>query len=65
MIKNNDKDLNVNINEFKEKNMSIPIENQKTIAYYDLKGLNPESRVPIPTLNGVIKAKEWVEENQK
>ncbi|MCW7999717.1 hypothetical protein CFK35_17730 [Clostridium sp. cpc1] len=65
MTKNNDKNLNININRFKEKKMSIPIENQKTAAYYDIKGLKPESRVPIPTLEGVVRAKEWVEQNQK
>ena len=52
-------------NNIKEKNMSIPIENQKTAAYFDIKGLKPESKVPIPTLEGVVKAKEWVDENQK
>lgn len=56
---------NIRINNFKEGNMSIPIENQKTAAYYDIKGLKPQSKVPIPTLTGVIKAKEWVDENQK
>lgn len=65
MTKNNDKNLSININKFKEKKMSIPIENQTTAAYYDIKGLKPESRVPIPTLEGVMKAKEWVEQNQK
>ena len=38
---------NININNIKEKKMSIPIENQSTAAYYDIKGLKPESRVPI------------------
>lgn len=52
-------------NKFKEKNMSIPIENQKTAAYYNIKGLTPKARVTIPTLSGVIEAKKWVEENQK
>ena len=57
---------NNNINDYKENNKSIPIEKQSTAAYYDIKGLKPESRVPIPTLEGVIKAKEWVDdENQK
>jgi len=56
---------NIRINNFKERNMSIPIENQKTAAYYDIKGLKPQSRVPIPTLTGVIRAKEWVDENEK
>lgn len=51
--------------ETKEKNMAKPIENQRYAAYYDIKGLQSESRVPIPTLEGVIRAKEWVEENQK
>lgn len=45
--------------------MSIPIENQKTAAYYDIKGLKPQSKVPIPTLEGVLRAKEWVDENEK
>ena len=52
-------------NKFKQKKLSIPIENQRTAAYYDIKGLASESRVPIPTLEGVVRAKEWVEENQK
>jgi len=56
---------NKNINNYKEKNMSIPIEKQNTAAYYDIKGLKPESKVPIPTLEGVIEAKKWVDENQK
>lgn len=49
----------------KQKKMSVPIEEQRYAAYYDIQGLQPESRVPIPTLEGVIRAKEWVEENQK
>ncbi len=55
----------IRINNFKERNMSIPIENQKTAAYYDIKGLKPQSKVPIPTLEGVLRAKEWVDENEK
>ncbi len=52
-------------NKIKEKKMSIPIENQNTAAYYDIKGLTPIARVPIPTLTGVENAKEWVDENKK
>ncbi len=52
-------------NKTKEKKMSLPIENQKTAAYYNIKGLTPIAKVPIPTLTGVKKAKDWVEENQK
>ena len=49
----------------KQKKMSVPIESQRYAAYYDIQGLQHESRVPIPTLEGVVRAKEWVEENQK
>ncbi len=52
-------------NKYKQKKMSIPIEENRYAAYYDIEKLQPESRVPIPTLEGVIRAKEWVEENQK
>jgi len=52
-------------NKYKQKNMSIPIEQHRYAAYNDIEKLQPESRVPIPTLEGVIRAKEWVEENQK
>ncbi len=52
-------------NRFKEKKVSIPIENQNTAAYYNIKGLTPVARVPIPTLSGVRDAKEWVDENKK
>lgn len=52
-------------NKFKQQNLSKPIENQKHAAYYDIKNLQPESKVPIPTLEGVVRAREWVEENQK
>ncbi|NLX62981.1 MAG: DUF3787 domain-containing protein [Tissierellia bacterium] len=62
MSNNNNKNKN---NKYKEKKMSIPIEENRYAAYYEMKELQPESRVLIPTLEGVIRAKEWVEENQK
>ncbi|NLJ78186.1 MAG: DUF3787 domain-containing protein [Tissierellia bacterium] len=49
----------------RRKNISVPIENQRHAAYYDIEELQPDSQVPIPTLEGVIRAKEWIEENQK
>ncbi len=52
-------------NKYKQNKMSIPIEENRYAAYYDIKKLQAESRVPIPTLEGVVRAKEWVEENQK
>lgn len=61
-MSNNNKNKN---NKYKEKKMSIPIEENRYAAYYEMKELQPESRVLIPTLEGVIRAKEWVEENQK
>jgi len=42
--------------------MYVPIEENRYAAYYDIEKLQPESRVPIPTLEGVVRAKEWVEE---
>lgn len=57
--------LKKNINKFKEKKMSIPIENQRTAALNNIKGLQPKSKVLIPTLEGVKNAKKWVDENQK
>lgn len=62
MAKNNNKKVD---NKYKQKKMSIPIEENRYAAYYDMEELQPESRVLIPTLEGVIRAKEWVEENQK
>lgn len=52
-------------NKSKSSRFSVPIENQKHAAYYDIEKLQPDSKVPIPTLEGVIRAKEWIEENQK
>ncbi|GEM_PF-617770 len=52
-------------NKFKEKKMSVPIEENRYAAYYDTEKLQPETNVIIPTLEGVVRAKEWVEENQK
>lgn len=52
-------------NKYKQKRMHVPIEENRYAAYYDIEKLQPESRVPIPTLEGVVRAKEWVEENQK
>lgn len=52
-------------NKYKQKKMSIPIEENRYAAYYDMKELQPETNVIIPTLEGVVRAKEWVEENQK
>ncbi len=52
-------------NQYKQKRMYVPIEENRYAAYYDIEKLQPESRVPIPTLEGVVRAKEWVEENQK
>ncbi len=52
-------------NKYKQKSMGIPIEQHRYAAHNDIEKLQPESRVPIPTLEGVIRAKEWVEENQK
>lgn len=62
MAKNNNKKVD---NKYKQKKISIPIEENRYAAYYDMEELQPESRVLIPTLEGVIRAKEWVEENQK
>jgi hypothetical protein len=52
-------------NKYKQKKMSIPIEENRYVAYYDTEELQPETNVIIPTLEGVKRAKEWVEENQK
>lgn len=52
-------------NKYKQKKMSIPIEENRYAAFNEIKELQPESNVPIPTLEGVVRAKEWVEENQK
>jgi len=52
-------------NKSRRSRFSVSIENQKHAAYYDIEELQPDSKVPIPTLEGVIRAKEWIEENQK
>lgn len=56
---------NITDNKYKQKKMGIPIEENRYAAFNEIKELQPESRVPIPTLEGVVRAKEWVEENQK
>lgn len=61
-MSNNEKNVD---NKYKQKKMSIPIEENRYAAYYETKELQPESNVLIPTLEGVVRAKEWVEENQK
>lgn len=49
----------------KVKNNKIPIANNQTAAWADIEETDPISRVPRPSLESVIKAKEWVDEVQK
>jgi hypothetical protein len=44
---------------------SEPIENQQTAAWADIETTQPESRVPIPRVEAVSDAKDWVEHNKK
>ena len=52
-------------NKFKQKNMSIPIENHKTAAWIDIEDMKQESKVFIPSELEVRNAKEWVDTNHK
>ncbi|SHK20961.1 protein of unknown function [Geosporobacter subterraneus DSM 17957] len=52
-------------NRFKEKNLAIPIENQRTAAWSNVEKMKEESRVPIPSDVQVKNAKEYVDTNQK
>ena len=47
------------------KNKSIVIKKEETAPIMNTKRLKPDSRVSIPSIEDVINAKEWVEENQK
>lgn len=52
-------------NRFKEKNLSIPIENQRTAAWANIEKMKKVSKVPIPSDVQVKNAKEYVDTNQK
>ena len=52
-------------NRFKERNMSVPIENHKTAAWANIEKMKRVSRVSIPNIIEVEHAKEHVERNQK
>lgn len=55
----------MNKNKKKEKNFSNVIKKQDTAAWADIHKELPDSKVPIPSLEQVINAKEWVDSNQK
>lgn len=46
-------------------NNSKTIENHQTAAWANIKDLDPVSRVPMPSKEGVDDAKGWVDENEK
>lgn len=52
-------------NRYKETHMSVPVENNRTAAWADVKKVKKESRVPLPSAFEVENAKEWVDNNQK
>ena len=52
-------------NKYKQKKAEIPIEDNRYAAHNDIKKLQPRSKVAIPTLDGVIRAKNWVDGNKK
>ncbi|AOT70440.1 CDIF630_02480 family spore surface protein [Geosporobacter ferrireducens] len=52
-------------NRFKEKNLSIPVENQRTAAWANIEKMKKVSRVPIPSDVQVKNAKEYVDTNEK
>lgn len=43
----------------------VPVENHQTAAWADIKTVQPESGVPIPSEEAVDQAKDWVEHNKK
>jgi len=52
-------------NKYKEKHMSVPIENHDTAAWANASGLKPVSKVNIPDEVQVKNAKEYVDSNEK
>lgn len=59
------KEQNFEKERMKVKINKIPVSDNQTAAWADIEEIEPISRVPKPSLDSVIKAKEWVEENQK
>lgn len=52
-------------NSFKEKIHEVPIENHRTASLGNIESLKRVSRVPIPSVNEVRNAKDYVDTNQK
>lgn len=57
--------MNMGENKYKEKNMSMPLENHKTAAWANIEHVKKNSRVPLPSTFEVKNAKEWVDNNEK
>lgn len=43
----------------------VPVESNTTAAWAEIKKQKSEGKVPIPSIENVEEAKEWVEENKK
>ena len=52
-------------NRYKEKHMSIPVENNATAAWANFNEIKPVSKVNIPDEIQIRNAKEYVDTNQK
>ena len=51
-------------NKKKQKHIENSIKKQNLAAWADIERLEPISKVPIPSEDQVINAKEWVDKNQ-
>lgn len=59
---------NLNKNSCKDasrKKDNLPIENHKNAAWAGIHKQSSEGKVPVPSIENVEEAKEWVEENKK
>lgn len=52
-------------NKSKEQSMKTPIENHTTAAWANINETKPVSNVPIPSINEVENAKDYVDDNEK
>lgn len=64
MIENNDKVKDSCEIVGKKKN-NLPVESHKNAAWAEIYRQDSEGKVPVPSIENVEEAKEWVDENKK
>ena len=65
MSKNNDKKNNDCENSSKREKEHTPVENQHAAAWAGIEKQKSEGKVPIPSIDNVEDAKDWVDQNKK